>query len=86
MTERKVSIKNKTGLHARPAAAFVNFVKKYPNDIRVIFENSIINPKSIINILAAGLNEGAEVLVQVDGDNGEKICAEIVEFIENIKD
>lgn len=86
MFERSVKIKNESGLHARPASDFVKFVKKYSNDITLVAEENKINPRSIIEILTAGLNKGSEVKVQVEGDNAEVVCNEIVKFISELED
>lgn len=86
MFKGKLEIKNETGLHARPAAEFTKFVKKYPNDIRLINGDNVINPKSILNILGAGLTKGVIIDVEVEGDQSEQVGKEIIEFVENLRD
>lgn len=86
MFEKTVVIQNATGLHARPASEFTKFCKKYSNDIKLIFGDMEINPKSIISILAAGLKKGSEVKVQVTGENEIEKCNEVATFLKELED
>ena len=48
--EKKVRVKNKQGLHARPAALFVQIANKYDSSIKVLKDDQIVNGKSIMGI------------------------------------
>lgn len=84
MVETKVTIVNKTGLHARPANGLVNLSKKFDCKINLIRENKTANAKSILNVLTLDLNQGAEVLVRTDGDKEKEALAAVVEYLENL--
>ena len=81
MVEKNVTIVNKTGLHARPANALVNLVKKYASRISLIKENKTANAKSIINVLTLDLNQGAQVLVRADGEDEEEALEAVVTYL-----
>ncbi|MBF1054350.1 MAG: HPr family phosphocarrier protein [Parvimonas sp.] len=86
MLEKNVIIKNETGLHARPAASLVQFVKKYDESIEIILDNKVADAKSIFNVMSLGISKGTEVTLRVDGENEEKTLGEVVNFIENLAD
>ena len=86
MIEKNVIIKNETGLHARPAASLVQFVKKYDESIEIILDNKVADAKSIFNVMSLGISKGTEVTLRVDGENEEKTLEEVVNFIENLAD
>ncbi len=60
-------ILNKTGLHARPAATFVDLAKRFQADIRVRHDDSVANGKSLISLLQLGVEHGAAVRVSAHG-------------------
>ena len=84
MAERTVVVTNETGLHARPAASLVQFVKNYPGEITIIKDEKEANAKSIFNVMSLGIAKGTEIKLVVEGDDEEKFADELVEFVENL--
>ena len=84
MAERTVIVTNETGLHARPAASLVQFVKNYPGEVTIIKEEKEANAKSIFNVMSLGIAKGTEIKLIVEGDDEEKFADELVEFVENL--
>ncbi|SNS64723.1 phosphocarrier protein [Anaerovirgula multivorans] len=82
--ERKVMIQNETGLHARPASSFVKVASQFTSDINIEFNGKLINGKSILNILSAGLQKGAEIKIIATGAD-EKEAVEALENLINSK-
>ncbi|MFC1570388.1 HPr family phosphocarrier protein [Candidatus Omnitrophota bacterium] len=78
MTEtREIIIKNKTGLHARPAALFVQIANKFESDITIIKEDQKVNGKSIMGILMLAAEKGAVVTIIADGDDAKEAMEEL---------
>ncbi|WP_028829035.1 HPr family phosphocarrier protein [Proteocatella sphenisci] len=75
-------IKNRLGLHARPAATFVQACNKYKSEINLIFNNRAVNAKSIIGILALGVAYGDKIEVEADGPDEAAAMEEIKELLE----
>jgi len=71
MAEISFVIKNKVGLHARPASVFVREASKFKSVITVIHGNAHANAKSILNVLTLGANQGALISVRAEGDDAE---------------
>lgn len=84
--ERKVIIKNPTGLHARPVATLVKEVSVFPCTVTLIKGDKKANAKSIMNVLALGLSHGSEVTVTAEGDRAEEALKTVGDFIEKIFD
>jgi len=80
--EKKVIITNKTGLHARPAAQFVQKAGKFDSKIEIVFEEKEVNAKSIMGVMSLGVGKGNEITVRADGEDADKAVEELVDFIE----
>src|SRR5437588_228165 len=66
-------ILNKTGLHARPAATFVDLAKRYQADTKVRYGASVANGKSLISLLQLGVESGAVVRVSAQGSDAAAV-------------
>ena len=82
MQKHTVIINNNAGLHARPASLFVNAAGKFKSDIRIIEGEDVINGKSIIAVLSAGIKQGTEISVVAEGDDEKEAIDKLVELIE----
>ncbi|MFW6295040.1 MAG: HPr family phosphocarrier protein [Halanaerobium sp.] len=80
--EKKVIITNKTGLHARPAAQFVQKAGKFDSKIEIVFEEKEVNAKSIMGVMSLGVGKDDQIIIKADGDDAEKAVEELVDFIE----
>lgn len=86
MFKKELTVRNETGLHARPASDLAALCRTIQSDIRLITRDSMVNPKSIINILAAGLSKGTTFQLEVEGPDEEEAGKKITEFIKQLKD
>ena len=75
MKELDIAIQNPTGLHARPAKIFVNTAKQFQADIRVFNGPKKANAKSLISMLALGVEAGTSIKIMVDGVDEEAALA-----------
>ncbi|MFO7848859.1 MAG: HPr family phosphocarrier protein [Spirochaetia bacterium] len=83
MTKKKVTIKNRAGIHARPAALIVNTANEYESEIYLEKDQTRINGKSIMGIITLGAGYNSEINVIADGnDEGDAVDA-IVSLFEN---
>ena len=83
MLEREIVIKNKTGLHARPAAIFVETADRFESEVELIFDDISVNAKSIIGVLSLGIGKGDQVNLKIDGSDEKEAMEALVEIIEN---
>jgi len=75
--EKMVVIKNKQGLHARPAALFVQIANKFDCNITVIKGRKKVNGKSIMGIMMLEAGKGAKVTLIADGDDAQQAVDEL---------
>jgi phosphocarrier protein len=76
MIERMVTIKNRAGIHARPAALLVQTAGRYQSQIYIEKENDRINGKSIMGIITLGAGYDTSLKIIADGiDEGEAVEA-----------
>ena len=80
--KKKFEIRNKLGLHARPAALFVQTANRFKSDIEVVKGRQKVNGKSIMGIMTLAAGMGVAITVQVTGEDAELALTEISALIE----
>ena len=83
MVSKEFTIKNKMGLHMRPANNFITAMTKYKSDITIVFNGNKINGKSIMNIMAACIKYDSPITIICDGEDEQAMLDEAVSLIEN---
>ncbi len=81
LIKKELTIKNKQGLHARPAALFVQVANKFDSRITVRRDTEEVNGKSIMGILMLGAEKGSLIIIEVDGADAETALAELEKII-----
>lgn len=76
-SERSVTISNRNGLHARPAAEIVKCASRYDSDITMVRDDLEVNGKSIMGVMMLAAGRGAAVLVEAEGEDAEAALAAI---------
>ena len=79
--EREIIIKNKSGLHARPAAMFVQIANKFESNITVSKGRQKVNGKSIMGILMLAASKGAKVVISANGLDAEQAVEELSQVL-----
>ena len=75
--KKKVKIRNKQGLHARPAAIFVQIANKFDSDIVVSKDQEKVNGKSIMGIMMLAAENGSMVYITASGDDAYEAVEEL---------
>ena len=75
--QKKIIIKNKLGLHARPAALFVQIANKFDCDVKVKKGSKEINGKSIMGILMLAAGKGSLIILTIEGNEAREAMAEL---------
>ncbi len=83
LIKKKITVKNKQGLHARPAALFVQIANKFDSRITVRRNKEAVNGKSIMGILTLGAEKGSQIWIEIEGEDAESAMAELEKIIEN---
>ena len=84
--EKELIIKNKQGLHARPAALFVQIANKFTCDINVSKDDQEINGKSIMGILMLAAEKGSRIRLKAEGEDAQDAIQELEKLLSGLMD
>ncbi len=83
MKESSITIRHPVGLHARPAALFVQTAQKFTSKISVSYNAKTANAKSLLGLLGLGVTRDVEVLIKADGADEEEAVKALVALVES---
>lgn len=84
--EEKIVVANPHGLHARPAAIFVQIANKFDSSVSLERDGEVVDGKSIISILSLGISKGMAVKIITEGPDAQQALKELKEFLEREED
>ena len=82
MTERTFIVSNKMGLHARPAAMFVQATHKFQSQVTVEKEGQEVDGKSIMGVLTLAAESGSRLKISADGPDEAELLDELQKLFE----
>lgn len=74
MKSFKYVIRDKVGIHARPAGMIVKEAKKYESEIKILKGEETANAVNLMQLMSMGIRCGDEVEVQVSGSDEDAAC------------
>jgi phosphocarrier protein HPr len=77
----EVQVTNPTGLHARPAARFVETARTFAATLSIEKDGRHGDAKSLIAVLRLGVDQGSVVALAADGPDEDRAIAELVELL-----
>jgi phosphocarrier protein len=83
MTERRVKILNRTGLHIRPARLFVETANMFRSAVRVAAGDRKADGRSILSLMLIELTPDTEVIIRAEGDDEEQAAAALAALVES---
>ncbi len=84
MVEKRVTVTNVLGIHARPATLLVQAASRFEADIFLTKGDvSRINGKSIMGVMMLATEQGAEVLVEAEGEDAQAALDTVAELLGN---
>lgn len=81
MAKKELTIINKLGIHARPAAQFVRLASKFDSDIMVEKDGEEVDGKSIMGLMMLAVGYGSKILVTATGADENEALAAIEDLI-----
>ncbi|MCU0302857.1 MAG: HPr family phosphocarrier protein [Thermoanaerobaculales bacterium] len=82
MTEQRVMISNRLGLHARAAAKLVHTANGFVSEVFVGGDHEEVNAKSILGLLTLAASKGTIVTVRADGPDEDEAVRALVELFQ----
>lgn len=80
---RELTVQNKMGIHARPAAMIVRVANKYSGDVWVEKDGEQVNGKSIMGLMMLAAGNGSVLRFSVESEDGEALLDELAELFAN---
>jgi len=79
--ERATKIRNRLGVHARPAAELVKVAARFTCEISVGKDGNWVNGKSIMGVMTLAAEFGSTVTVRAEGADAEEAAAALIEIL-----
>jgi phosphocarrier protein len=79
--ERTARIRNRDGLHARPAAEFVKLASTFQSEVWVEKDGMEVNGKSIMGVLMLAAEPGSRIRIRTVGSDAERALEELLELV-----
>jgi len=80
--KKVATIKNKLGLHARPASLFVKTAGMYKSKVVLVKDGIEVDGKSIMGVLMLGAEKDSQIEIKVDGEDEKEALEAILSLIE----
>ena len=80
--EKDLLVRNKMGLHARPAALIVQTANRYPCDVALVKDGQEVNGKSIMGVLMLAAAKGSTITVRTEGEQAQACASALSDLFE----
>ncbi|MGI8510493.1 MAG: HPr family phosphocarrier protein [Gemmatimonadaceae bacterium] len=81
MAERTVTIVNKNGVHARPAAEIVKTAGKFASDVTIVRDDLEVNGKSIMGVMMLAAECGASITLRATGPDADAAVDALAQLV-----
>ena len=78
---KDLTIENRNGLHARPAALFVKTSSRFRSEVWVEKDGERVNGKSIMGLMMLAAGKGSVLRVTAEGDDATTVMTELEQLI-----
>lgn len=82
MTEKVMIIRNRLGLHARPAAMFVQEAARFKSQVFVVKDGLQVNGKSVMGLMLLAAESGSKLTIKADGPDEAKAIEALEKLFE----
>ncbi len=82
MPSKVLTVNNKLGIHARPAAQFVKIASRFSCSVRVEKDEEEVDGKSIMGLMMLAAGHGSQLTITTEGEDEEEALAEIEALLE----
>ena len=81
MTEVRVAVSNRLGLHARAAARFVHVANQYKANVTVAKDEYRVDGKSILGLLTLSARQGSLLILCAEGEDADAVLDELATLV-----
>ncbi len=79
----KVKVKNRLGIHTRPATVIVQLLQNCQSQVTFTYKQETINAKSILSILMLAARKNSVITIDVEGEDAEQVMQKLTEAFDN---
>jgi phosphocarrier protein HPr len=79
--EAFVTLRNATGLHARPAKIFAKAAAAWQADVVVVKDGREVNAKSVLSVLTLDCHQGDEIVIRTEGEGADAALSDLVALV-----
>ena len=79
---KAVTVRNRQGLHFRPAELFMKLAKQYESKIGIIKDGERVDGKSILDITMLGAEKGTRLIIEATGCDAESAVLALADLVE----
>lgn len=83
MTEKTLTVKNRAGIHARPAALIAQTANKFTSEIFIEKDSTTVNAKSIMGVITMAAGYNTVLLLKADGPDEKQAVETIFDLFES---
>ena len=83
MVSQKVTVVNEQGMHMRPASVFSQTMTPFACDVKINFNDTLYDAKSVMMLMSACIKCGAEIEIVCDGPDEADALKKAVELVES---
>ncbi len=80
-SKAEVEIRNRLGLHARPAAKFVQAANGFRSKVSVEKEGHVVNGKSVMGLMMLAAAKGSKLVIEAQGEDAEEAVDNLEQLI-----
>jgi phosphocarrier protein HPr len=81
MAERTVTIVNRNGVHARPAAEIVKTAGKFASNVTIVRDDLEVNGKSIMGVMMLAAECGSEIILRATGPDADAAIDALAQLV-----
>ncbi|MDX2183637.1 MAG: HPr family phosphocarrier protein [Gemmatimonadaceae bacterium] len=81
--ERIIVVKNRAGIHARPAAELVKTAARFASEITIARDDVEVNGKSIMGVMMLAAEQGAELILRARGPDADAALDALVLVVDS---
>ncbi len=76
--QEKVQVKNRLGLHTRPATMIVKLLQHCKSHVEFTCRKETVNAKSILSILMLAAKRNSRITITIDGEDAKEVMEQLV--------
>ena len=83
MIQKEITLTNRLGLHARPAAMVVQLASKFKSEIKLKKEDVEVNAKSIMGVMMLAAEMGSKIFIRAEGEDEAQAVEALAELFDD---